>query len=62
MQEIKTIYENDAIDFDAEVNNLLKNGYKISSTYCGQFVYRDGGTTAVFQAILLREKPSDGLF
>lgn len=55
MQEIKTIYRDDKFVFENEVNDLLKNGYKVSSTYCGQFVFRDGGTEPVFQAILLKE-------
>ena len=35
MQIIKVIEESDMNKFESKVNDLLQNGYKISSTSCG---------------------------
>lgn len=50
MQEIKTIHTSDESDFDNEVNTLLTQGWRVSSTNC--FANSD---CCSYQAILLRE-------
>jgi len=55
MQEIKVIsYPNESY-FESLVNNLLKEGWKISSTNCGFLNSENYGFKDVYQAILIRE-------
>ena len=55
MQEIKVISYPDEGYFESLVNNLLKEGWRISSTNCGFLNSENYNFGNVYQAILIRE-------
>lgn len=56
MIKLKTITENYNETFDARVNELLADGYKILNVNVGIRQYPDGLSDLVYQAILIKQK------
>lgn len=56
MQEIKVVNRSDEDEFTQEVNELLQEGYKISSTDCGFVNDSQYDYCSSFMAILVIEK------
>ncbi len=56
MQSVKTLHHCDAIAFDKEVNELLSEGYKVSSTStCAAVNDAEYDFCPAFTAILIKE-------
>ena len=54
METIKTIHCNDETKFDEQVNALLQDGWKISSTYCGFVQSESYDFCGSYHAILIK--------
>lgn len=55
MSQIKVIENGDMNKFEAEVNELLRNGYSISSTSCGFINSEQYDFCSSYQAILIHK-------
>lgn len=55
MANFKTITENYNETFDAEINALLTDGYKVLSVNGGVRNHPDGSSDLVYQAFLIKE-------
>ena len=59
MKHITTIsIANDTNQFDAVVNKMLCEGWKVSSTNCAVYGF-NGSADEFYQAILIKETPED---
>ena len=56
MQTIKVVNITDEDDFTKQVNDLLNDGYKISSTDCGFIQSEQYDFCSSFMAILVKEQ------
>lgn len=55
-REIKVISSSSKIEFTEKVNQLLKQGWEISSTNCGFLNSESYGFQDVYQAVILSPK------
>lgn len=52
---LKTIVNHRQVEFECEVNGLLDEGFKLSSSSCNTYQYRDFPEETYWTAILIKD-------